>query len=63
MAIGSGLAVVTPLHKLDTDAFGRQIRHPRASWDDSVGFGLLTPEVAAFRGHAAFHRVPESLEF
>jgi len=28
-----------------------------------IGFGLLPPEVRAFKGHAAFHRVPESWEF
>jgi DNA polymerase-4 len=29
----------------------------------AIGFGLLPPEVRAFKGHAAFHRVPESWEF
>ena len=29
----------------------------------AVGFGLLPPDVRAFKGHAAFHRVPESWEF
>jgi DNA polymerase-4 len=29
----------------------------------TIGFGLLPPEVRAFRGHAAFQRVPESWEF
>jgi DNA polymerase IV len=29
----------------------------------TIGFGLLPPEVRAFRGHAAFPRVPESWEF
>jgi hypothetical protein len=28
-----------------------------------IGFGLLTPDVRAFKGHAAFRRVPESWEF
>jgi hypothetical protein len=26
-------------------------------------FGLFPPDVRAFKGHAAFHRVPESWEF
>ena len=29
----------------------------------AIGFGLLPPDVRAFKGHAAFHRVPESWEF
>jgi hypothetical protein len=29
----------------------------------AIGFGLLPPDVTAFKGHAAFHRVPESWEF
>jgi DNA polymerase-4 len=29
----------------------------------AVGFGLFPPDVRAFKGHAAFHRVPESWEF
>jgi DNA polymerase-4 len=29
----------------------------------SIGFGLLPRDVRAFKGHAAFHRVPESWEF
>jgi hypothetical protein len=29
----------------------------------AIGFGLLPPEVRAFKGHAAFHRVPERWEF
>jgi DNA polymerase-4 len=29
----------------------------------AIGFGLLPPDTRAFRGHAAFHRVPESWEF
>jgi DNA polymerase-4 len=29
----------------------------------TIGFGLLPPEVRAFKGHAAFQRVPESWEF
>ena len=29
----------------------------------AIGFGLLPPVVRAFKGHAAFHRVPESWEF
>jgi DNA polymerase IV len=29
----------------------------------SIGFGLFPPDVRAFKGHAAFHRVPERWEF
>jgi DNA polymerase IV len=29
----------------------------------TIGFGLLPPEVQAFKGHAAFQRVPENWEF
>jgi DNA polymerase-4 len=29
----------------------------------AIGFGLPPPDVQAFRGHAAFHRVPEAWEF
>jgi DNA polymerase-4 len=29
----------------------------------AIGFGLFPPDVRAFKGHAAFHRVPESWEF
>jgi hypothetical protein len=29
----------------------------------AIGFGLLPPDVRTFKGHAAFHRVPESWEF
>jgi len=29
----------------------------------AIAFGLLPPDVRAFKGHAAFHRVPESWEF
>jgi DNA polymerase-4 len=29
----------------------------------AIGFGLLPPDIRAFKGHAAFQRVPESWEF
>jgi hypothetical protein len=29
----------------------------------AIGFGLFPPGVRAFKGHAAFHRVPERWEF
>ena len=29
----------------------------------SIGFGLFPADVRAFKGHAAFHRLPESWEF
>jgi hypothetical protein len=34
-------------------------RHGRCA----IGFGLFPPDVRAFKGHAAFHRVPENWEF
>ncbi len=29
----------------------------------AIGFGLFPPNVRAFKGYAAFHRVPKSREF
>ena len=29
----------------------------------AIGFGLLPPDVRGFKGHAAFHRVPDAWEF
>ena len=29
----------------------------------AIGFGLFPPDVRAFKGYAAFHRVPKSREF
>lgn len=29
----------------------------------AIGFGLFAPDVRAFKGHAAFHGVPERWEF
>src|ERR1700724_1713741 len=29
----------------------------------AIGFGLFPADVRAFKGHAAFHRVPETWEF
>ena len=29
----------------------------------AIGFGLFPPDVRAFKGHAAFHRVPERRGF
>ena len=29
----------------------------------AIGFGLSPPDIRAFKGHAAFHRVPERWEF
>jgi hypothetical protein len=29
----------------------------------AIGFGLFPPDVRTFKGHAAFHRVPERWEF
>ena len=44
---------LSPLIDRINDRYGR----------GAIGFGLLPPEVRAFKGHAAFHRVPESWEF
>jgi hypothetical protein len=44
---------LSPLIDRINDRYGR----------GTVGFGLLPPDVRAFRGHAAFDPVPESWEF
>jgi DNA polymerase-4 len=44
---------LSPLIDRINDRYGRY----------AIGFGLLPPDVRAFKGHAAFHRVPESWEF
>jgi DNA polymerase-4 len=42
---------LSPLVDRINDRYGRS----------AIGFGLLPPEVRAFKGHAALHRVPESV--
>jgi len=44
---------LSPLIDRINDSYGRC----------SIGFGLLPSDVRAFKGHAAFHRVPERWEF
>jgi hypothetical protein len=44
---------LSPMIDRINDRYGRR----------AIGFGLLPPDVRAFKGHAAFHRVPESWEF
>jgi hypothetical protein len=44
---------LSPLVDRINDRYGRS----------TIGFGLLPPEVRAFKGHAAFQRVPESWGF
>jgi hypothetical protein len=44
-------------------ARGQKMGRPVAPTVVAVLDGLLPPEVRAFKGHAAFHRVPESWEF
>jgi DNA polymerase-4 len=44
---------LSPLIDLINDRYGRC----------AIGFGLFPPDVRAFKGHAAFHRVPERGEF
>jgi DNA polymerase IV len=44
---------LSPLIDLINDRYGR----------GAIGFGLFPPDTRRFRGHAAFHRVPESWEF
>lgn len=46
-------------HKLSPLVDGINDRYGRGA----IGFGLLAPEIRAFRGHAAFQRVPERWEF
>ena len=57
------------MHQPDLFAAGKQRRQRLSPLIDrindryAIGFGLLPPDVRAFKGHAAFHRVPESWEF
>jgi DNA polymerase-4 len=44
---------LSPLIDRINDRYGRS----------AIGFGLFPPDVRAFKGHAAFHRVPERWEF
>jgi DNA polymerase-4 len=52
-AAGERRQKLSPLIDRINDRYGRC----------AIGFGLLPPDVRAFKGHAAFHRVPESWEF
>jgi len=44
---------LSPLVDRINDRYGRS----------AIGFGLFPADVRAFKGHAAFHRVPEGWEF
>jgi class 3 adenylate cyclase len=67
-----GLAVPASRHQPDlfaTDNHRRQKLSPLIDRINdrygrcAIGFGLFAPNVRAFKGHAAFHRVPERWEF
>jgi DNA polymerase IV len=52
-AAGERRQKLSPLIDRINDRYGRC----------AIGFGLFPPDVRVFKGHAAFHRVPESWEF
>jgi DNA polymerase-4 len=74
LSVGVVLLDLVPaaMHQPDLFTFDNQRRQKLSPLVDrindcygrcAIGFGLLPPEVRAFKGHAAFHRVPESWEF
>jgi DNA polymerase IV len=74
LSVGVALLDLIPAgrHQPDLFAAANQRRQKLAPLIDhindrygrcAIGFGLLPPDVRAFRGHAAFHRVPQSWEF
>jgi len=52
-AAGERRQKLSPLIDRINDRYGRC----------AIGFGLFPPDIRAFKGHAAFHRVPERWEF
>ena len=71
LSVGIVLLDLVPAGQHQPDLFAadnrkRQKLSPlvdRINYRCTIGFGLLPPEVRAFKGHAAFQRVPESWEF
>jgi hypothetical protein len=77
LSVGVVLLDLVPaaMHQPDLFAAADQRRHKLSPLIDrindrydrygrcAIGFGLFPPDVRAFKGHAAFHRVPESWEF
>jgi DNA polymerase IV len=74
LSVGVVLLDLVPaaMHQPDLFTFDNQRRQKLSPLIDrindrygrcAIGFGLLPPEVRGFKGHAAFHQVPESWEF
>jgi DNA polymerase-4 len=73
LSVGVVLLDLVPAAQHQPDLFAADHKHQKLSplidrINDrygrcAIGFGLLPPDVRAFKGHAAFHRVPEAWEF
>jgi DNA polymerase-4 len=73
LSVGVVLLDLVPAAQHQPDLFASNHKHQKLSplidrINDrygrcAIGFGLLPPDVRAFKGHAAFHRVPEAWEF
>jgi DNA polymerase-4 len=73
LSVGVVLLDLVPAAQHQPDLFAADHKHQKLSplidrINDrygrcAIGFGLLPPDVRAFKGHAAFHRVPEVWEF
>jgi len=73
LSVGVVLLDLVPAAQHQPDLFAGDHKHQKLSplidrINDrygrcAIGFGLLPPDVRAFKGHAAFHRVPEAWEF
>jgi DNA polymerase-4 len=72
LSVGVVLLDLVPAASHQLDLFEQQKRQKLSPVVDrindrygrgAIGFGLLPPNVRGFRGHAAFHRVPEAWEF
>jgi len=73
LSVGVVLLDLVPADRHQPDLFAADQKHQKLSplidrINDrygrcAIGFGLLPPDVRAFKGHAAFHRVPEAWEF
>ena len=72
LSVGVVLLDLVPADRHQFDLFEHQKRQKLSPVVDrindrygrgAIGFGLLPPDVRAFRGHAAFRRVPERWEF
>jgi len=73
LSVGVVLLDLVPAAQHQPDLFAADHKHQKLSplidrINDrygrcAIGFGLLPPDVRAFKGHAAFQRVPEGWEF